>query len=139
MMERGYRADSLVLQCNAFGATHDAGNAILNWMYGLPVRKIPPLPGLEMGFGNEFIGSHNVGRFDPRSDRDVSFKATHEFWMDNKYNPPDIDTLPMFVQKDGWYHNVTGFRETKTYARYGDPQQWDEGVWHVMSVENCTI
>ena len=74
----------------------------------------------------------------------ILHKATHEFWMDNnkKYHPsPDIiDTLSMFVQKDGWwYHNVTGFRETKTYARYGDPQQWDEGVWHVMSVENCTI
>ena len=143
MMERGYRANSLVLQCNVFGVTHDVGNAILNWMYSLPIRKIPPLPALKIGFGKEFIGSHNAGRFDPaakgRSYRDFSFEATHEFWMDNKYDPPDIEKLPMFVQKDEWYHNVTGFKQTKTYAQYGDPQQWEEGIWHVMSAENCTI
>eukprot|EP00956_Cyclotella_meneghiniana_P032275 scaffold87865_cov64-Cyclotella_meneghiniana.AAC.8 len=75
---------SRITICNTFGVTqHDVGNAILNWMYSLPIRKIPPLPGLEIGFDNEFIGSHNVGSFDLRSDGDVSFKATHEFWMYN--------------------------------------------------------
>jgi hypothetical protein len=33
MMEKGYRANSLVSQCETFEITHDAGNQVLNWMY----------------------------------------------------------------------------------------------------------
>lgn len=118
--------------------THDVGNAVLNWMYSLPVTQIPPMPGLPQ-MCDDFIRAHRAGRDDVKNGRNFSFKATHELYMDTKHTPPDINKLSTFARRDARYHNVTGFKESKTYAQYGDPQKWDDGLWHVMSVENCTV
>lgn len=139
IMERGYRANSLVLQCEAFNVTHDVGNAILNWMYSLPVTQIPPMPALPK-MRDDFIGAHWAGRDEhAKNGGNFSFGATHKLYMNTQYIPPDINKLSTFARRDERYHRVTGFKETKTYGQYGDPQNWDDGVWHVMSVENCTV
>ena len=61
--------------------THDVGNAVLNWMYSLPVTQIPPMPGLPQ-MCDDFIGAHRAGRDNVKIGRNFSFKATHELYMD---------------------------------------------------------
>ena len=164
MMAPGYRANSLVAQCNAFNITHDVGNAMLNWMYGLPAARLPPFMPLP-DFRDDYIGSHWAGREDarehlysgkqviktgPRKGQIVKalpegsfswFKA-HERWLAPKNAPPDVNELIMIKNPESlWFLKgklIDGFQKTRTYAEHGDPQTWDEeGVWHTMKLADC--
>jgi hypothetical protein len=36
------------------------------------------------------------------------------------------------------WHNATGFRETRTYAKFGDPSQWNASTWlYTKSHRDC--
>ncbi|KAL7427127.1 hypothetical protein ACHAXM_000716 [Skeletonema potamos] len=148
MMERGYRANSLVSQCAAFELTHDVGNQVLNWMYSLPIAMLPPLPELPHMRG-DFIGSHWVGREDMRAHMQLrskamtstsvgswSFHETHKKWME--FDPPKVETVVTVKDETmKWYKNVTGFHQTLTYELHGDPQTWEEGYWYTMQYSDC--
>jgi hypothetical protein len=165
MMEKGYRANSLVSQCETFGITHDVGNQVLNWMYSLPIAKLPPLPSLPKRNGDD-IGNHLVGRQDKelsfimskvnntsgtRPDQikaetiqstplgSWSFYETHKKWMDPKLKPPKVEMLKTGKNENQkWYKNVTGYRQTLTYDLHGDPQTWGEGQWFTMTHSDCS-
>jgi len=129
MMADGYRANSLVRQCMSFGVTHDVGNAILNWMYSLPVVRLPPTGTMPI-FRDDFIGSHRVGN------DDFSFYKVHELYLSPGNKPPEIEK---FIQNnyEWWFKNVTGFRQTTTFKNHGSPQEWNEGTWHTMGLSDC--
>jgi len=160
IMSKGYRANSLVEQCAAFDVTHDVGNAILNWMYGLPAAMLPPLANLP-AVRDDYIGSHLAGRDDMRErmrgkerlnrrgrviapalpEDFFSFYGTHERWMleRNQY-PEDLQKWWTGSERH-WFPNVTtdGFRRTLTHDRRGDPRSWPEGVWHTMEISDCDM
>jgi hypothetical protein len=143
MMESGYHANSLVLQCLAFELTHDVGNQVLNWMYSLPVAKLPPVSEIPRT-RDDFIGSHWVGRedrtehlknFNPNKDS-VTFYATHQKWMGHSI--PNMEQVNVNNNEElRWYKNVTGFNQTRTYALHGDPRTWGEGQWFTMTHSDC--
>ena len=169
-MARGYHANSLMRQCAAFEVSHDVGNAILNWMYSLPMAALPPLNSLPSQ-RQDYIGNHWVGRDDMREelfgvDKEItrrvsrgmrafkqrtfiqkalprgefSFYATHEKWMKPSMDPPDVQDLATVKKEElKWYKNVTGFRQTHTYALHGDPQTWKEGEWFTMQHSDCNM
>lgn len=168
-MARGYRANSLTLQCAAFNLTHDVGNQVLNWMYSLPMAALPPLVSLPI-MRKDHFGSHWVGRDDVRedlygedkqvtrrvytaSDRvgryrtyiqkmlpkgEFSFYETHKKWMKPAMKHPKVKDLATVRNETlAWYKNVTGFRQTDTFAVHGDPQTWKEGQWFTMQYTDC--
>lgn len=160
MMAPGYRAKSLVSQCAAFNVTHDVGNAMLNWMYGLVVARLPPFMPLP-DFREDYIGSHWAGREDMRvqqfgEDRRIekgprrgqlvralpegqfSFHETHKRWTSIASRAPPVYKLRMVNDATyRWYSEVGGFERTRAYALHGDPQSWGEGTWHTMNVSGC--
>lgn len=150
MMEKGYRANSLVSQCAAFNLTHDVGNQVLNWMYSLPMAALPPLPYLPL-MRDDYIGNHWVGREDMRSQTrrkkyksvgvgSWSFYGTHKKWMDPKLKHPRVEQLVTVRDEEHkWYPNVTGFHQTLTYELHGDPQTWEEGQWFTMQYSDCMV
>lgn len=155
----GLRGHALFEQCLAFRVTHDVGNAIMNWMYSLPVARLPPVNPLPH-FRRDFIGSHWAGRDDVRStifgeekkerrtgkvvkalpEGAFSFYKTHERWMLRHNRPPDVNELATVREEEmKWYPNVTGFNQTRTYFEYGDPRSWREGEWHIMRHKDCDV
>ena len=163
MMVRGYRANSLMWQCAAFEVTHDVGNQILNWMYSLPMAALPPLDSLP-NMREDYIGNHWVGRDDMREELfgedeeitrraphgmrtfiqkalprgEFSFYQTHEKWLKSSMEPPNVQDLATVKKEElKWYKNVTGFRQTHTFALHGDPQTWGEGEWFTMQHSDC--
>lgn len=142
LMESGYRANSLVSQCLAFDLTHDVGNQVLNWMYSLPVAKLPPFNNIPQT-RDDFIGSHWVGREDRKqmlknfkSHDSVSFYATHEKWIRHPILPME-DIIVNKNENYRWYKNVTGFNQTRTFRLHGDPRTWREGQWFTMTPSDC--
>jgi len=136
MMADGYRANSLVRQCMSFRVTHDVGNAILNWMYSLPVVRLPPT-GIMPNFRDDYIGSHLVGRDDVTHDKaNFSFHKAHESYLSPRNKPPELEK---FIENNHkwWFKNVTGFHQTTTFKKHGNPQEWNEGTWHTMGIPDC--
>jgi hypothetical protein len=128
-VSNGFRQGGLVRQCVVFNITHDTGNAMFHWMYSLPSiwLRVPPAPGW---LRDDFFGNHGIGRA-------TEFKSPNEttmFVLHRKYT-----TLLKFKRYPtnhiyAW-HNVTGFRTTKTFKDYGDPAYWTE--WHTFPVDDC--
>jgi len=154
-LSKGLRANGLVKQCNAFRVSHDVGNAIFHWMHSLRIAKLPPMASLPK-VRSDYIGSHWVGRSDmeetyhlqprdrnkpklqPLPKGSFSFYETHKLWTSSPElaKPPEMHQLFATMERR-WYTNVTGYRQTLTYARHREPTSWPEGVWHTMEVEDC--
>eukprot|EP00585_Thalassiosira_rotula_P014600 CAMPEP_0196175988 /NCGR_PEP_ID=MMETSP0911-20130528/8410_1 /TAXON_ID=49265 /ORGANISM="Thalassiosira rotula, Strain GSO102" /LENGTH=177 /DNA_ID=CAMNT_0041443625 /DNA_START=120 /DNA_END=650 /DNA_ORIENTATION=+ len=159
-MSKGYRANSLVEQCAAFDVTHDVGNAILNWMYGLPAAMLPPLANLP-AVRDDYIGSHLAGRDDMRErmrgkerlnrrGRVIAPALPEGFFFVLRYSR-EVDVGEESIS-GGFAEMVDGFREALvsqcddgwvstyfTHDRRGDPRSWPEGVWHTMEISDCDM
>jgi hypothetical protein len=127
LVSNGFRQGGLVSQCVAFNITHDTGNAIYHWMYSLPSIWLR-VPGLADWYRDDFFGAHGVGRAtDYKNATETNMYALHKTYSSRRYRPPINVTYV--------WHNVTGFRTTKTYKDYGDPAHWTE--WHTFPVKDC--
>lgn len=122
---RGFKMGAMRKQCKEFTVTHDVGNPIVHWMYGLPEVRLPDIPPSPPGagkFGQDLMGAHAVGREGKRSVRDL-----HEEVKNMSYPRPPYEYT---------WHKPNGFLETETYRRHGKPSEW-KNKWHTMPVSDC--
>jgi Fringe-like len=126
----GWMAGGLVHQCREFKVTHDVGNAIFHWIYSLPVVHIRLFTHTTGGGGQSF-GTHGVNHetaatLNGKKELQSMYQV-HDVFQSYEYQ---YQKLPIR------WHNVTGFRTTKTYQTYGDPRHWGS-TWHIVPYEDC--
>jgi hypothetical protein len=125
----GLEAGGLTKQCLEFDISHDVGNAVFHWMYGLPEVHLPPLLGSppptfpESGNEYDVVGIHGIGRIG----NVLNTTEIHAKLRDLIYPKPPYDYK---------WHNALGFLKTKTYRLHGNASQWGN-QWHTMPVSDC--
>ena len=131
-IQNGLELGGLVKQCREFDVTHDAGNAILHWMYSLPDARIR-MRQRPSRFRNDLIAVHGIGRCE---NAQCDMADIHKMYTDDgeqQMRPP-----PAPDEYEYKMHEVTGFHKTETYEIYGDPSSWTK-EWHTMPVSNCIV
>jgi hypothetical protein len=126
----GLRLGGLTKQCEEFQVTHDAGNAIIHWMYSIPEVRIR-IPLKPNSFQPKSFGVHGVAKKHTREGKRLDEKEYMSMY--------DVHTEYTKKKREGFlykYHNATGFRQTRTYSKYGDPSSWMK-EWHIMPVSDC--
>mmetsp|Transcript_19430 Transcript_19430/g.29201 ORF Transcript_19430/g.29201 Transcript_19430/m.29201 type:complete len:428 (+) Transcript_19430:39-1322(+) len=131
LIKRGLELGGLVKQCLEYNVTHDAGNAIFHWMYGIP----------DMAFRVQTFAEPE----DNTTKRASDVLAVHGIDRMFKEKP----TLTMHQVHDsiatssfGWkrYHRQVrerlGYNQTSTYVKYGHPWTWTD-EWHTMPRKDC--
>lgn len=131
LIRSGLQAGGLVKQCKEFNVTHDAGNSIFHWMYGLPdyAFKFHMFPGTRVS--KEYFGVHGIHRYDKGFGGIVTMNDVHQ----QIYNGTS-KKLIAFQKYMKDRHHRAGFLQSETYAKYGDPTTWGD-EWHTMPVRDC--
>jgi hypothetical protein len=126
----GLRAGGLVKQCIEFDVTHDAGNSIFHWMYQLPdyAIRISMFPGTKVS--RDVMGVHGIHRYIESVGHVVTMKEVHA----QATNSSQKTSYKKYMK---FLNNRTGFLESETLAKYGDPRGWGDDVWHTMPVTDC--
>lgn len=109
--------------CTEFQVTHDAGNAILHWMYQLPELRIPYLRDCARRKAN-YYGCHGVASHTELRQVAPNMHQVHERFLG----------LPV-VHTDWQWHRPIGFSESDTYLQYGPVSTWKE--WHPAQKRDC--
>mmetsp|Transcript_19743 Transcript_19743/g.29312 ORF Transcript_19743/g.29312 Transcript_19743/m.29312 type:complete len:472 (+) Transcript_19743:116-1531(+) len=126
LIKRGFELGGLVKQCLEYNVTHDAGNAIFHWMYGIPDIAIQVQTFAEEGpRASDVLAIHGIDRI-YKDKRTLTMHQVHS------------SISPHF----GWkkYHRQVrvrpGFNQTSTFQQFGHPSTWmDE--WHTMPRVDC--
>ena len=125
-VESGLRQGGLVKQCLEYNVTHDAGNALLHWMYQLDYIFLRVTSWAD-SFRNDFLGAHAIGR-SSKYENDTSMEAVHRRYHQERFVAwPKKHVVKRF--------NTTGFQRTKTFKVSGDPTNWT--MWHTMLKKDC--
>lgn len=142
-ISNGLRAGGLVKQCNEFEVTHDAGNAVLHWMFSIPeVRiRIFLFPNREdpKSFGSHGIEHLTRERLDGKRQPPGQKPGRQQLNMSITPGMKEVHGkfLRMgYTETEVKWHNVTGFTQTSTYQRFGDSSTWGS-EWHTMPVADC--
>ena len=131
-IHRGLQLGAIQKQCEAYTVTHDAGNAVVHWMYSLPVLQV----GVSVEFPSHFtdrlkmFNGKEMGVAMHKVTLDLSFREVEEMY--NSMNSSQMVTF-QYV-----WHNVTAFHQTDTYKKHGDPSTWTN-KWHTMGIDECTV
>jgi hypothetical protein len=120
----------LVKQCLEFNVTHDVGNAILHWMYMLKALWIP-VPFRPDRVRYQFMGLHGVGRCKEGRRRGCNMESIHSY-----YTQTALKVIPNRSEYKYEWHNVSGFLQTRTYQKYGDPATWSD-EWYTLPTSDC--
>jgi hypothetical protein len=127
----GFRLGGLVRVCKAFKVTHDVGNAIFHWMFGLTEVRIHiayRFPFLSVPLGasrlNESFGMHGVAATKGQFGKPNNMTTIHNSY---KLSPFQLPTIHKFKSR--------GFQSTSIYQQYGDPRTWTE--WHAFTPRDC--
>jgi hypothetical protein len=129
-VQSGLAAGGLTKQCREFNVTHDAGNPIFHWMYGLPdyVIKFHMFP-TGGKVKSEMLGVHGIHRYRSDVNRVVTMYDVHN----QALNRSKVSFKKYMNQR----HERLGYLQTETYAKYGHPSQWKDGEWHTLPLDDC--
>lgn len=122
------KANGHTKQCQEFDLNHDVGNALVNWMFGIPtvwMRNSKASPrGID--YRGDYLGVHRVTRFGSRSKMNI----IHDIFERYKPYPYNYNKRPKYQ-----WTNTTGFVQTQTYAKFGHPSTW-KSLWHTFPVSD---
>jgi hypothetical protein len=129
-IQSGLILQGLTKECQAFDITHDTGNAVFHYMYSLPEVRFGMAQRQFRGFtkfrwnASELLGFHAIKATDRSFQKDLSMKDVHNAWIGQNATIPKLQ-----------FHRPTGFTETNTYRKHGDPTTWTE--WDTFTPGDC--